>query len=276
MLTQQQYSNVVYTASRANASLVQQLRARESLGSYPNWYKATIQDLKIQSGFWSLGIADYSSEASVDIYNQLLDIGSTWSGGISFDPNAQIPGVIVVGVAVISGYNETTIPFSTSGGSPAFVLSNYQTLYAPFFGNNPNTLDVYTTAGGEQKDEQTAPIINRVNPSDINSAIIDITWPYPIATQGYVLLGGIGTGGSSGGGSGGGSGATTLTFTEADLLQDGSGSWYIPLTIPANRIPVGAISNGETVTIDFNDNFTPNRLYGFANNDTQAITVKTI
>lgn len=277
MLTQQEYSDVVLTASRANASLVQQLRAREALGSFPNWYKAAIHDLKIESGFWTLHIADFTSEASIDIYNQLLDIGSTWAGGIVLDPNAQIPGVIAIPTSVISGYNETTIPFSTSGGSPAFVLSNYQSLYAPFYGNNPNTLLAYTTASGEQPDFGTAPIINRVNPSDINSAILDITWPYPVATQGYILLGGIGTGSTSGGGGGGGTGgATTLLFTEANLLQDGAGAWYLPLVIPAGKVPVSCLSNGETVTMDFNNTFTPYRLYGFSNNAAQSIVVKTI
>lgn len=47
---------------------------------------------------WSLEMEDYSSEASVDIYNQLLDIGSTWFGGIAFDPNAQNPTIEIINV----------------------------------------------------------------------------------------------------------------------------------------------------------------------------------
>lgn len=91
-ITQAQYTTAVFTADRANAALVLMLRNQEALGCSPDWNLAACQDLKIKSGLWSLGMADYSSAASVDIYNQLLDIGSTWFGGIAFDPNAQVPG----------------------------------------------------------------------------------------------------------------------------------------------------------------------------------------
>lgn len=98
MLTQAQYTTAVFTASRANAALVQSLRAQEALGSYPNWNTASCQGLKIKSGMWSLEMDDYSSTASVDIYNQLLDIGSTWFGGITFDPNAQNPTIEIINI----------------------------------------------------------------------------------------------------------------------------------------------------------------------------------
>lgn len=106
MLTEQQYSDVVFTAMRANAALTQSLRSKEALGCYPDWSLVSCQDLKIESGMWSLEIGDFTSEASVDIYNQLLDIGSTWSGGIAFDPNAQIPGII------INVTNTNALPFA--------------------------------------------------------------------------------------------------------------------------------------------------------------------
>lgn len=96
MLTEQQYQTVVFTAWRANSALTETLRAKEAMGCYPNWWLAMCQGLKIKSGLWSLSVADYSSEASVDIYNQLLDIGSTWFGGIALDNNAQTPGPIEV------------------------------------------------------------------------------------------------------------------------------------------------------------------------------------
>jgi len=96
VLTQEQYTTAVFTATRANAALTLTLRTKEALGCYPDWNTATCQGLKIKSGLWSLSVGDYTSTASVDIYNQLLDIGSTWFGGITFDPNAQNPGGIEV------------------------------------------------------------------------------------------------------------------------------------------------------------------------------------
>lgn len=110
MLTQAQYTTAVFTAYRANAALVETLRAHEALGKYPNWGLANQQNLKIQSGLFSLEVADYSSVASVDIYNQLLDIGSTWYGGITFDPNAQNPSIEVINV-LSTPSPEPTIPF---------------------------------------------------------------------------------------------------------------------------------------------------------------------
>lgn len=100
-ITQQQYTTAVFTADRANAALILSLRAKEALGAYPNWNLAACQDLKIESGMWSLSMGDYTSDASVDIYNQLVDIGSTWFGGIAFDPNAQGAGGVEV-INVIS------------------------------------------------------------------------------------------------------------------------------------------------------------------------------
>lgn len=98
MLTSDQYNTAVFTAMRANAALTETLRAKEALGCYPKWNLVACQDLKIQSGLFSLEIQDYSSDASVDIYNQLLEIGSTWFGGIAFNPNAQNPIIEIINV----------------------------------------------------------------------------------------------------------------------------------------------------------------------------------
>lgn len=98
MLTIEQYTTAVFTAYRANAVLVESLRTKEALGCYPNWGLASQQNLKIQSGLWTLEAEDFDSDGAIDIYNQLLEIGSTWFGGIAFDPNAQNPIIEVVNV----------------------------------------------------------------------------------------------------------------------------------------------------------------------------------
>ncbi len=98
MLTLEQYTTAVFTAYRANAVLVESLRAKEALGCYPNWGLASQQNLKIQSGIWTLEVQDFDSDGAIDIYNQLLEIGSTWFGGITFDQNAQNPIIEVVNV----------------------------------------------------------------------------------------------------------------------------------------------------------------------------------
>lgn len=128
MLTQDQYNTAVFTAYRANAVTVQNLRAKEALGCYPDWGKATRQLLKIKSGLWSLRVGDYTSEASVDIYNQLLDIGSSWTGGIIFDANAQVPGTTIINPSSIL---PPPLSFAITAGvtSTPYTVSYDATLY---------------------------------------------------------------------------------------------------------------------------------------------------
>lgn len=275
MLTQQQYQNVVFYALRANAVLTESLRNKEALGYFPEWNLASCQSLKIKSGQWSLSINDYSSVASVDIYNQLLDIGSTWMGGIAIDPNAQTPGQTIIKVPVLIGYNEDKIPFATTDDNPTLILSNYNTVYKQLYGNNPR-LDIYDSQGNYIGDEQTPPIIVYEIDDDIGSDILSITWEYPIATSGYIQISGIASSGVSGNPSGGTSGAINILFTQADLLQDGNGSWYLPLMLPIGRVPIYTSSNNISFNFTYDDTFTPARLYGFGNNDTQSILVKII
>lgn len=65
----------------------------------------------------------------------------------------------------------------------------------------------------------------------------------------------------------------TLTYSQADLIEDGAGSgnWYLPLTNAPNRVPVLVTSNGESFNGRYDTNFLIKRYYGFANNDTQVI-----
>lgn len=188
-------------------------------------------------------------------------------GGV-LNPNAQIPGQIIVTVPVVQNYNSGTIPFSTSG---TFVL-NYSG-YASLYGNNP-TLAIYTIQGGiEQEDEQTAPIITRTG-AGINSPISTITLDYPIPTVGYILIGGFVPCAAGGGGSGGGGGSVPFNFTEVDLLFDaGTAQWYLPLSLPVGKNPFYVSVNGESISTTYDTNFTPTRLYSFADNTVPQIIV---
>jgi hypothetical protein len=214
--------------------------------------------------YYSLVGAMIEKTKTVDVYGAY---------GGSLNPNYQSPSQTVIAIPVIAGFNSGVIGFTTNG---PFVL-NYSGL-ASLYGNNPS-LAVYTIQGGiEQEDEQTAPIIARTG-AGTGSPISTITLDYPpgVDVTGYILISGFtnSTGGGSGGG-GGGSGAITLTFTDANLLQDGNGSWYLPFTPPPGLRPFYVESNGVQVTTLFDDTFSPNRIYGFANNDTQIILVKII
>lgn len=65
----------------------------------------------------------------------------------------------------------------------------------------------------------------------------------------------------------------TLTYSQADLIEDGAGSgnWYLPLTNAPNRVPVLVLSDGESFDGRYDTNFLIKRYYGFANNATQVI-----
>jgi len=189
MLTQQQYTDVVYTASRANAALVKTLREKEALGCVVKWNTASCQGLKIKSGFFSLRVGDYSSEAAVDIYNQLLDIGSTWAGGIAFDPNAQVPGTTINITTVLNAQaNYDRIKFGVGGGVNTISLSNFQATYAVKYGDNAIvqlfiTTDDFATM---QEDTGTVPTIVNLG-GDVNKPD-SYTWTFGIPTTGYIQI----------------------------------------------------------------------------------------
>lgn len=215
MLTQQQYSNVVYTASRANAELVEILRGREAMGCVVKWNTASCQDLKIKSGFFSLRVGDYTSEAAVDIYNQLLDIGSTWAGGIAFDPNAQVPGTTINITTVLNAEaNYDRIKFGESGGVFTVSLSDFQANYVSKYGDNAIvqlfvTVDDFATM---QEDTGTVPTIVNLG-GDVNKPD-SYTWTFGIPTTGYIQITGfIPQGGSEGAG-------IPIVNTSAVLLDD--------------------------------------------------------
>lgn len=77
-----------------------------------------------------------------------------------------------------------------------------------------------------------------------------------------------------------GSAPFLLNKTEANLLFDTpTQQWYLPYLnnnnapITTGQVPVSVIDNGASFTFTFDETFSPPRIYGFAGNDTQIITV---
>lgn len=234
--------------------------------NFIQWFRLNLQALMNQ-----YAIGDYISSATTTLYDRINGfVGLPYSYTVS--PGYVVPGQTTITVAVVQNYNSGTIPFSTSG---TFVL-NYSG-YASLYGNNP-TLAIYTIQGGiEQEDEQTAPIITRTG-AGISAPISTITLDYPVPTVGYILIGGFVPGTAGGGGSGGGGGSVPFNFTEADLLFDaGTAQWYLPLSLPVGKNPFYVSVNGESISTTFDTNFTPTRLYSFADNTVpQAIIVNVL
>ncbi len=114
------------------------------------------------------------------------------------------------------------------------------------------------------------------------SGITTFNTPVPTLAkkdQGSCCSGGSTSGGSSSDGGGGGyNPPAPLIYDQSKLLQDTSGSWYLPFldiagTPITNRVPVLVLSNGDAFGFTFTKNFTPNRIYGFSGNYAQTIEV---
>jgi hypothetical protein len=98
MPTQAEYSDAVYRAALVNVDEVSLLVTAEKYGK-PNidWSEALCHAFKVEVGVYCMSVEDYTSEASISLYNDLLSIaGAGYSDGITTDPNAQIPNVIIV------------------------------------------------------------------------------------------------------------------------------------------------------------------------------------
>lgn len=227
--------------------------------------------------------AELNNSDTDTLYNCLIRVLGGFSGSYVLDPDVIIPGQTTVIVQQVVGYNEAKIPFVVTESNPTILLDNYHEIFYPLYGNNPD-LALYDQQGQPLVgDQQTVPTIIYEN-DDYTSNILSISWSYPpipdVTVTGYVRIAGIAPN-SGGSGSGGGSSPyqpTTLTYSEADLIEDGAGSgnWYLPLTLAGNRIPVLVTSNGESFTGQYDANSTPKRYYGFSNNDAQVIKVTII
>jgi hypothetical protein len=67
-----------------------------------------------------------------------------------------------------------------------------------------------------------------------------------------------------------------LSFTDANLVADGEDNWYLPVSIPIGRFPVGVIIDygGGDVQYMPGGNVVDGKISGFTNNNTSLITIK--
>lgn len=215
-------------------------------------------------------LQDYTSPQLLDAYSCLCDFVGIYGAG-NIDPNAQIPGQTTVTVNVLQNLNNDQLPINTTNDNPQFILSNYHANYYPLYGNNP-FLAPYINAGGfNTGDEQTPPIITRVDPNDPTSDITQILFDYPVATLGYLNISGIGNISTGSPSSGGGVVPITFTYTQADLLLDEFGGYYLQLVLPGTKRPYYASLNGISIPINYDKN--TQRFSGFANNNTCVIEI---
>lgn len=223
--------------------------------------------------------AELVDDTTIINYNCLLKLLQGFSGAYVIDPEVVIPGQTTIVLSQVVGYNINKYPFVTTDGAPTAIFDNYHELYYPLYGNDP-VLAMYVTAPDYSGEEQTPPIITFSTPGDSSSNIASIQYNFPIGTAGELQMSGKApnSDGSGSGGSGGG-GSTVLIYSQANLQNAGTvdnPNWYLPLTLPVGKNPVFVTVNGISIITEFDTTFTPNRLWGFSNNDTQVIKVTII
>lgn len=228
-------------------------------------------------------IAEDDGDLTFSLYKCLLSIIGNYGATYTLDPSVSIPGMVVSTVNVIVGWNDNKIPFTSTEENPGILLDDYHAVYWPLYGNNPD-LALYNNSGARfEGDEQTPPNITYVDndpTKDIVSILFDRA-PLPgITITGYVRISGVSP--FAGSAQGGSTIAPPLTFTQGSLLLDSTDPdnpvWYLPLSVQANQNVVMVKSNNKTVVgwIYNTDDYSPGRIYGFANNSAQTIKVQII
>lgn len=201
------------------------------------------------------------------LYTCLLNQLNGFGGNYVIDPTVQTGLSTTV---VINGTQLNSGKIQFTNANPIQLL-DYQSVYAPIYGNNP-VVNFYLS--GFIEADQTPPDIVYETADDPTSNILSISWDFGGPVSGYVqILGVMPSGGTyipgGGGTGGGGSGSTSFTFADTDLVSDGTGGYYLPLTgVPSSKRPTYVESNQiQLVGLRYNGrDYTPARLYGFADN----------
>jgi len=272
MPTPTQVQQSILSAQLAQANLVYANNLSMAAGFKPS-HHFTIKRFRwlIAACLRQYNLGDLSSQNFLTVYGCLCSLTGQDSAN-PIDPNYQGPN-FNIGIAVTNvtaNYNEGIIEFSNQ---QTVQILNYSNTLAKIYGPNPKVM-IYTP--GFVQDEQTEPTYIYNNPTDPTSGLVSITWSYPVAVTGYIAIWGSVPVTTPGSGTSGG-GSILFDYTQAALLQDGNGSWYLPLTLPNNYGVAWATSNGNPVGAGgFYTNFSPNRLYGFIDNSAQTIVVKVV
>lgn len=128
--------------------------------------------------------AEVIDKDTLSLYKCLINALGGFGATYTIDPNVVIPGkeIIIIDEGL---YNDGKIPFNTD----ILTLADYQSIYYPLYGNNPN-IAVYTGAGGVYtQDTGTVPTITYVD-GNISLGIEEITFSFPFPTQGYIQISG--------------------------------------------------------------------------------------
>jgi hypothetical protein len=144
-------------------------------------------NLSLQGLIYQYSINDYTSSTTTALYDRINNFVGI-PAGAQVDPNAQLPNTTIIvegggGTAKsepIYFNNQTTV-----------TITSYQNLYVAQFGNSP-ILQIYVSNGDGtySQDTGTTPTITYVG-GIIANGINTITWTYPIATSGYVIIMGV-------------------------------------------------------------------------------------
>lgn len=160
-ITAEQYSQAVLKAQLVNANDGDGLLLCEISGCPADWSKNLCQYRQIQGALFFLSIGDYVSDTAVYFYNTLLEIiGLKYPGDVVIDPNAQVPGIIIVNppsTPVTYQYSEVNL-LDAGGGN----------WYLPFL--KPDT-NAFPTG--------TIPIFMSVNGIQTSAINIDETFTPP-------------------------------------------------------------------------------------------------
>jgi hypothetical protein len=185
--------------------------------NFIQFFRLNLQALEDQ-----YGLGDYTSNSTVIIYDRINGfIGMP--ANATLDPNFQNTGIVYnVNTVVNAKSNFTRIPFN---GVTSVSLSNFQSVYAPIYGDDAIvtiwvTSDNFATV---QQDTGTTPTIVNAG-GDINKPD-SYTWTYAIATTGYVQINGFTTAG------GNTTAGLPITNTSAVLLSDATLNSLYPFAL---------------------------------------------
>lgn len=130
----------------------------------------------------------FNDAVTQKLYNCLLKISSPYNGvGLPFDPEVIIPGYVKPPVTIIQQLNAAKIPFATTDEDPILTLANYQTNYAPSYGNNP-IINLYQDSGVPFPKDLQVPDTWNYQDADPAKNLLSVTWDFPIGTTGYIQI----------------------------------------------------------------------------------------
>lgn len=199
MPTQSDIANQILRGQLLQAYTVKAYVAQERIGNYFSFWDYAIYLSHLIQGLQNqLLIQDYTSGITLAIYNKLGgELGMQYIDGAALDPNAQLPPTVIVinehGGSGGGGGGSTVISQPIIFSNQTVVtLSNYQSVYAPTYGNNP-VIQVFVPdgSGGYAQDEGTSPVRQYVVSGDPTSGISSITITYPVPTSGFIQITGI-------------------------------------------------------------------------------------